>query len=326
MASSSVSWRPTASIATLQKRAELTVAVRSFFARRGVWEVETPCLSSATVTDEHLQGFSTEFVGPGAAQGRTLYLQTSPEYAMKRLLAAGSGAIFQICKAYRNEESGRWHNPEFTMLEWYRPGFDHFDLMQELDELVQLICSTEPAERISYQQVFMQHVKLDPLSCSLAELKQAAAQLGHGELAAAETDRDVLLQLLFCDAVEPQIGQQRPCFVYDFPASQAALAKLNPDDPRAAQRFELYFRNLELANGFHELDDAGEQKARFEQDNLKRRSQGKQEKPIDPMLLQALEAGIPACAGVAVGLDRLFMLALAQSSISDVLSFDVGNA
>ncbi|GAA0374601.1 elongation factor P--(R)-beta-lysine ligase [Bowmanella denitrificans] len=326
MAPSSVSWRPTASIDILQKRAELMAAVRLFFARRGVWEVETPCLSSATVTDEHLQGFSTEFVGPGAAQGRTLYLQTSPEYAMKRLLAAGSGAIFQICKAYRNEESGRWHNPEFTMLEWYRPGFDHFDLMQELDELVQLICSTEPAERVSYQQVFMQHVKLDPLSCHLAELRQAAAQLGHGELADNETDRDVLLQLLFCDAVEPQIGQQRPCFVYDFPASQAALAKLNPDDPRAAQRFELYFRNLELANGFHELDDAGEQKARFEQDNLKRRSQGKQEKPIDPMLLQALEAGIPSCAGVAVGLDRLFMLALAQSSISDVLSFDVGNA
>ncbi|GGO66354.1 elongation factor P--(R)-beta-lysine ligase [Bowmanella pacifica] len=326
MTSHSAFWQPTASIEVLQKRALLMRKVRDFFAKRQVWEVETPNLSSATVTDEHLQGFSTEFVGPGAALGRTMYLQTSPEYAMKRLLAAGSGAIFQICKAYRNEEAGRWHNPEFTMLEWYRPGFDHVALMQELDELVQYICGTEPAQRMSYQQACIQHLQLDPLSCSLDTLREAATQLGHGDLAAKEEDRDTLLQLLFCDGVEPHIGQIRPCFIFDFPASQAALAKLNPDDNRVAQRFELYFRQLELANGFHELDDADEQLARFEHDNLKRRQQGKAEKPIDPYLLGALQAGLPACAGVAVGLDRLFMLALDKPKIRDVLSFDIGNA
>ncbi|MBN7821490.1 elongation factor P--(R)-beta-lysine ligase [Bowmanella yangjiangensis] len=326
MTSHSVHWQPTADIEVLQKRASMMRAIRDFFAKRDVWEVETPNLSSATVTDEHLQGFSTVFVGPGAAAGRTLYLQTSPEYAMKRLLAAGSGAIYQICKAYRNEEAGRRHNPEFTMLEWYRPGFDHFALMQELDELIQSLCHTQPADRISYQQACLEHLQLDPLSSNLEELREAANKLGHGDLAANESDRDVLLQLLFCDGVEPHIGQVRPCFVYDFPASQASLAKLNPDDRRVAQRFELYFRNLELANGFHELDNAEEQLARFEQDNLKRRQQGKAEKPIDPYLLGALEAGLPPCAGVAVGLDRVFMLALNKSQIRDVLSFDIGNA
>ena len=326
MTSHSVHWQPTADIEVLQKRASMMRAIRDFFAKRDVWEVETPNLSSATVTDEHLQGFSTVFVGPGAAAGRTLYLQTSPEYAMKRLLAAGSGAIYQICKAYRNEEAGRRHNPEFTMLEWYRPGFDHFALMQELDELIQSLCHTQPADRISYQQACLEHLQLDPLSSNLEELREAANKLGHGDLVANESDRDVLLQLLFCDGVEPHIGQVRPCFVYDFPASQASLAKLNPDDRRVAQRFELYFRNLELANGFHELDNAEEQLARFEQDNLKRRQQGKAEKPIDPYLLGALEAGLPPCAGVAVGLDRVFMLALNKSQIRDVLSFDIGNA
>ncbi|MBT1064022.1 elongation factor P--(R)-beta-lysine ligase [Bowmanella sp. Y26] len=326
MTSHSVHWQPTADIEVLQKRASMMRTIRDFFAKRDVWEVETPNLSSATVTDEHLQGFSTVFVGPGAAAGRTLYLQTSPEYAMKRLLAAGSGAIYQICKAYRNEEAGRRHNPEFTMLEWYRPGFDHFALMQELDELIQSLCHTQPADRISYQQACLEHLQLDPLSSNLEELREAANKLGHGDLAANESDRDVLLQLLFCDGVEPHIGQVRPCFVYDFPASQASLAKLNPDDRRVAQRFELYFRNLELANGFHELDNAEEQLARFEQDNLKRRQQGKAEKPIDPYLLGALEAGLPPCAGVAVGLDRVFMLALNKSQIRDVLSFDIGNA
>lgn len=289
-------------------------------------EVETPALSQATVTDEHLHCFSTEFVGPGAARGKTLYLQTSPEYAMKRLLAAGSGPIYQLAKAYRNEEAGRFHNPEFTMLEWYRPGFDHFALMDELDELVQRLLGCPKATRITYQQVFMQHLQLDPLSADIMQLREAAARLGHGQLAANENDADTLLQLLFCDGIEPNIGHEAPCFVYDFPASQAALAKLSPQDPRVAQRFELYFKQLELANGFHELDDPTEQRARFERDNQKRLAAGRPARPIDPYLLAALEAGLPPCAGVAVGVDRLIMLALGASHIKDVLSFSVDNA
>ncbi|MBN7826101.1 elongation factor P--(R)-beta-lysine ligase [Bowmanella dokdonensis] len=323
---SSATWRPTISIGNLRARARVLAQVRTFFAERDVLEVETPVLSNGTVTDEHLHSFSTEFVGPGAAGGKTLYLQTSPEYAMKRLLAAGSGPIYQICKAFRNEEAGRCHNPEFTMLEWYRPDFDHFDLMDELDALMQLVCHTEKADRISYQQVFIDCLGLDPLTATLEALRTVAANLGHGELAEREADRDTLLQLLFCDGVERQIGRHVPCFVYDFPASQAALARLNPDDSRVARRFELYFRGLELANGFHELTDPLEQKQRFDQDNQKREVQGRPVRPIDPNLLAALEAGLPDCAGVAVGVDRLLMLAMDTQRISDVISFDVGNA
>ncbi|MDF2177913.1 elongation factor P--(R)-beta-lysine ligase [Aliiglaciecola sp. CAU 1673] len=322
----SLNWQPTASIDNLRRRAQLLADIRRFFAERNVMEVETPALSQATVTDEHLHCFSTEFIGPGAANGKILYLQTSPEYAMKRLLAAGSGAIYQLAKAYRNEEAGRFHNPEFTMLEWYRPGFDHFALMQELDELVQQLLHCGPATQITYQQAFIQHLGLDPLIADLSMLRNAAIQLGHGELAANENDCDTLLQLLFCDGVEPHIGAEAPCFVYDFPASQASLAKLNPEDPRVAQRFELYFKQLELANGFHELDDPTEQKARFERDNQKRIAAGRPPRPIDPYLLAALEAGLPPCAGVAVGVDRLMMLAMDAEQIKDVLSFSVDNA
>ncbi|ALS99845.1 elongation factor P--(R)-beta-lysine ligase [Lacimicrobium alkaliphilum] len=320
------SWHPSAEIPVLKQRARLLGEIRQFFARRKVMEVETPCLSHATVTDQHLQSFSTRYTGPGVAEGKTLYLQTSPEYAMKRLLAAGSGAIYQICKAFRNEECGRYHNPEFTMLEWYRPGFDHHQLMQELDELMQMICHTSAASKLSYQQAFFRYLDLDPLSADLQTLRQKVAEQGHRELAEHEEDRDTLLQLLFCEVIEPQIGQQAPCFIYDFPASQAALARLSPEDERVAERFELYYQGLELANGFHELTDADEQRRRFEQDNLKRWQTGKPEKPVDANLLAALEHGLPPCAGVALGIDRLVMLALNKPAIGDVLSFHIGQA
>ncbi|WJG21390.1 elongation factor P--(R)-beta-lysine ligase [Vibrio furnissii] len=314
-------WMPTASIEQLKQRAALLSRIRQFFAERDVLEVDTPAMSHATVTDVHLHTFQTQFVGPGYATGRHLHLMTSPEFHMKRLLAAGSGSIYQMAKAFRNEENGRYHNPEFTMLEWYRVGFDHHDLMDEMDALLQMTLQTGASERLTYQQAFLTVLGVCPLEGSMAELKQAAASLGLSDIAEPETDRDTLLQLLFSMGVEGNIGQHVPAFVYDFPASQAALAKINPNDARVADRFEVYFKGIELANGFHELDNPREQLARFEADNAKRIAMGLAPQPIDYHLIAALEAGLPACAGVALGIDRLIMLALGEDHIDKVTAF-----
>ena len=319
-------WRPSASIDTLRARARLLARVRQFFAERDVLEVDTPAMSAATVTDVHLHTFQTRFVGPGAADGQTLYLQTSPEFHMKRLLAAGSGAIFQICKSFRNEESGRYHNPEFTMLEWYRPGFDHFALMAEMDELLQQVLGCGRATRISYQQAFVDHLGIDPLTATLAELRQAVLSRDLGDFAAEEENPDTLLQLLFALVIEPQIGRDAPCFVYHFPASQAALAQIHEADPRVAERFEVYYRGIELANGFHELSDGDEQRQRFEQDNQQRLAMGLAPQPIDDHLITALNSDFPDCAGVALGLDRLMMLALGCDAIDQVMAFPLPRA
>nr|WP_162063655.1 elongation factor P--(R)-beta-lysine ligase [Vibrio taketomensis] len=316
-----MSWQPTASMELLRKRAMILGQIRQFFAQRNVLEVDTPAMSHATVTDFHLHTFQTDFIGPGYADGSKLYLMTSPEFHMKRLLAAGSGCIYQINKAFRNEENGRYHNPEFTMLEWYRVGFDHHKLMDEMDDLLQLVLKGGQAERMTYQQAFIKVLNVCPLEASMLELKKAAAKLGLSDIAEPEEDRDTLLQLLFSIGVEAKIGQLVPAFVYDFPASQAALAKINPNDPRVADRFEVYFKGIELANGFHELDNPSEQLARFEQDNAKRIEMGLTAQPIDYHLIEALKAGLPECAGVALGIDRLIMLALDCDHIDQVTAF-----
>ncbi|HDU8579442.1 elongation factor P--(R)-beta-lysine ligase [Vibrio antiquarius] len=314
-------WQPTASIDQLRQRATLIASIRQFFADRQVMEVDTPAMSHATVTDIHLHTFQTEFVGPGYADGSKLFFMTSPEFHMKRLLAAGSGCIYQINKAFRNEENGRYHNPEFTMLEWYRVGFDHHKLMDEMDDLLQLVLKCGAAQRMTYQQAFIDVLGVCPLEGSMTELKTAASKLGLSDIAEPEEDRDTLLQLLFSVGVEHKIGQDVPAFVYDFPASQAALAKINPQDHRVADRFEVYFKGIELANGFHELDNPKEQLARFEQDNAKRLEMGLKPQPIDYHLISALEAGLPDCAGVALGIDRLIMLALGCDHIDQVTAF-----
>ncbi|HHF3114578.1 TPA: elongation factor P--(R)-beta-lysine ligase [Vibrio diabolicus] len=314
-------WQPTASIDQLHQRATLIASIRQFFADRQVMEVDTPAMSHATVTDIHLHTFQTEFVGPGYADGSKLFFMTSPEFHMKRLLAAGSGCIYQINKAFRNEENGRYHNPEFTMLEWYRVGFDHHKLMDEMDDLLQLVLKCGAAQRMTYQQAFIDVLGVCPLEGSMTELKTAASKLGLSDIAEPEEDRDTLLQLLFSVGVEHKIGQDVPAFVYDFPASQAALAKINPQDHRVADRFEVYFKGIELANGFHELDNPKEQLARFEQDNAKRLDMGLKPQPIDYHLISALEAGLPDCAGVALGIDRLIMLALGCDHIDQVTAF-----
>lgn len=283
-------------------------------------------MSQATITDVHLHAFKSHFIGPDYSAGQDVYLMTSPEFHMKRLLAAGSGSIFQITKSFRNEESGRYHNPEFSMLEWYRVGFDYHDLMDEMDQLLQLVLKGSPADRMTYQQAFQQILEICPLEASLEELRECALLHGFDDIAKDETHRDTLLQLLFSMVIEPEIGQQVPIFIYHFPASQAALAKINQDDHRVANRFEVYFQGIELANGFHELDDAEEQRRRFEHDNQQRKMMGLPTQPIDEQLLSALEHGLPPCSGVALGIDRLIMLALGVNSIDSVISFPFSRA
>ena len=317
-------WQPSASIKNLLTRAKLIEEIRRFFTDRGLLEVETPVLSEFGVTDVHLATFSTEFISPFGEQSKTLWLSTSPEYHMKRLLAAGSGPIFQIGKVFRNEEAGNRHNPEFTILEWYRPHFDMYRLINEVDDLLQQILECLPAESMSYQFAFQQYVGLDPLSADLSELAEKAKK--HQLIGAENENRDTLLQFLFSTVVEPQIGQEAPVVVYHFPASQAALAQISSEDLRVAERFEFYYKGLELANGFHELSDAREQLRRFQQDNLQREKMGLPVRAIDTRLLAALQAGIPNCSGVALGVDRLLMIAMGTESIKDVISFAIDNA
>ncbi len=317
-------WQPTATFRAIKKRAEVIQQIRHFFAIRNIVEVETPLLSHTTVTDPYVIGIPALFKQNGLSE-QTLYLQTSPEYAMKRLLAAGSGSIFQLCKAFRQGDLGRVHQPEFTMLEWYHVGFDHQDLMNEVDALLQVILKTAPAERLSYEKLFEKFLEINPHTASNNALRQCANH--HGiQLSVDENDRNTWLTLLLTHCIEPQIGHEKPLFIFDFPVSQAALAKIrDTENPPVASRFELYFKGLELANGFHELQNAKEQRNRFEADNLFREKNQLPKIILDENFLAALDAGLPDCAGVALGVDRLMMVALQASSIDEVMSFHFGN-
>ncbi|SHH96790.1 lysyl-tRNA synthetase, class 2 [Ferrimonas marina] len=319
-------WHPTTSREQLRQRAAVIAKIRAFFAQRDVLEVDTPALSQAAVTDVHLVSFETRFVGPGAADGLPLYLMTSPEFHMKRLLCAGSGCIYQLGKSFRNEESGRHHNPEFTMLEWYRVGFDHHDLMAEMAELLQATLGCGEPEKVSYAEVFERVLGLDPLEASVEQLQAKCREHNLQDVGDQETTEAPLQQLLFSMVLEPQIGQQVPCMVHGFPANQAALARISAEDPRTADRFEVYFRGIELANGFYELADGDEQLARFEADNLQRAQMGLPQRPIDQHLIAALRHGLPDCAGVALGVDRLIMLVQGLNHIENVIAFPVSRA
>ncbi|HHH39874.1 MAG TPA: EF-P lysine aminoacylase GenX [Sedimenticola sp.] len=309
----------------LEVRAGLLDGVRRFFRARGVLEVETPILSAATGTDPALEPFVTRYLGPGAPGGQPLYLQTSPEFPMKRLLAAGSGDIFQVAHAFRQGERGPRHNPEFTLLEWYRTGFDHHRLMEEVAELVnELLGAALPVEKVAYRALFRDRFGWDPLEAEVEEMAATAAGLGL-EAEGLET-RDQWLDLLMGLALEPGLGRDRLTFVHDYPASQASLARLCPADSRLACRFELYLEGMELANGFHELTDADEQLSRFEADNRVRLARSQEPLPVDHRLIEALRRGLPDCAGVALGLDRLLMLKQQAGAIDEVLSFPLGQA
>ena len=318
-------WRPTAARATLEQRAMLLARARRFFADGGVLEVDTPMVVNAPVTDIHIHSAQVDL---GAAAKRPYFLHTSPEYAMKRLLAAGSGDIYQICHVVRGFERGRLHNAEFTLIEWYRLGFTLDDLMSEVDALVRALlgpaATGRSSERISYRDVLLREMQLDPFTASMEELRAAAEKSGFNGTAAAQ--RDELLDLLMGAAIGPRLGANALTFVHGYPATQAALARLDPRDPRAALRFELYCNGVELANGFHELASASEQRARFNQDNAERRRMGLPAHPPDEFLLAALEAGLPECAGVALGFDRTVMLATGARTIDEVLTFPTERA
>lgn len=312
-------WQPRAEHAALRARAALLAALRAFFASREVLEVETPILSRAGTVDPAIDSFAT-------TDGR--WLQTSPEFAMKRLLAAGSGPIYQVAKVFRVDEAGRFHNPEFTMLEWYRPGFDHHALMDEVESLLAAlgIAGTAPLERLSYREAFIRYAAIDPFAASLSQLRAACEALPGGAPEAPAGDatiqRDWYCDLLMSHRVGPRLGVDQPVFLLDFPASQAALARIRHDDPPVAERFELFWRGIELANGFHELGDAAEQGFRFKRDHARRLAEGRPTPPVDEHLLAALAQGFPDCAGVAIGLDRLLLLRLGHRHLGEVLAFD----
>lgn len=312
-------WRPGADIDNLRARARVLAQIRRFFADRDVLEVETPVLSKCAVSDPFIDSLEVSFGFQPGIEDERLYLQTSPEYAMKRLLAAGSGDIYQMAKVFRNGESGRRHNPEFTMLEWYRLGFDDHQLMAEVESLVKAVVPELEVQYLSYAQLFEQALGLDPHCASLEQLQQACRE--HVDAPFEDDDRDTWLNLLMSHVLEPRL--QGAVFIHSYPASMAALAQVREDDRErpVAARFELFVDGVELANGYHELTDATEQARRLDADQQQRGVLGLPQRPLDTRLVQALEAGLPACAGVALGVDRLVMLALGVDSLERVVSF-----
>lgn len=314
-----MTWRPDATLDTLRARAELLSRIRTFFAARGVLEVDTPMLSAHATVDVHIESFAT-------TDGR--WLQTSPEFAMKRLLCAGSGPIYQLCHVFRAGDAGRFHNSEFLMLEWYRPGWDHHLLM---DEVVQLLVALGVApsgavERMTYRDAWLAHVGIDPHEAPLAALAQALTTRATPPADADGFDRDAWLDFGMGLVVGPMLGCNVPELVHDFPASQAALARVRAETPPVAERFELFWRGHELANGFHELSDAAEQRRRFDADRGRRRAAGRVAPPYDAHLIAALENGLPDCAGVALGVDRLLTLMLGLPDIASAMPFGFARA
>ncbi len=333
-------WRPHATRQMLVHRAALLAQIREFFAARQVLEVETPQLSAAAGTDPNIASLPVTL-----ADGCTRFLHTSPEFAMKRLLAAGSGDIFQLCKVFRDGERGRYHNPEFTLAEWYRLGFDHHQLMDEVGALLAHLSQQRwgHSQRLAFFDVLYAQTQLDPLSVSSNALRQV---LQRHDVAVPQTldaaggpgTRDELMDLVVGEVIGPRLGHDRPCFVYDYPASRASLARIRqpaseaqqrerrPQPAAVAERFELYINGVELANGFHELTDPREQAQRFAEENAARARDALPPMPIDTALIGALRSGLAPCAGVALGVDRLMMLLHEVPHIEQTLSFGIDRA
>ncbi|MBB1076538.1 EF-P lysine aminoacylase GenX [Rhodoferax sp. 4810] len=325
-------WLPCADLATQRRRAQLYADLREFFAERAVLEVETPLLSRAATTDPALASLMTQCHLPGQSNNElaNYWLHTSPEFPMKRLLAAGSGAIYQVCKVFRDHERGARHHPEFTLLEWYRPDWTLAHLMDEMVELLRTLWQRPdlPTKRYSYRALFQQFLGIDPWHLKIETLPHHAIAHGIGGAETLELTPDGWLDLLFTHCIEPHLGQMGCLtFVCDYPPSQAALARLNKDgDITTARRFELYQYGMELANGFEELTDANEQQQRFQNDLQTRAEQNQLIVPMDTALLQALADGLPNTAGVALGIDRLLMLITGKTTIDEVLAFPIERA
>lgn len=322
-----VDWRPSATPAALRLRARVNAAIRDFFARRGVLEVETPVMSRAGNTDPNIASFALEFSGRTDGAPRTRWLRTSPEFPLKRLLAAGIGDCYELGRVFRDGEAGGRHNPEFTMLEWYRLGVDHVALAREVAELVveclALAGRTATVRETTYAGLFEQVLGVDAHRDGVDVLRVA---LGEVVIDPEGLTRDDWLDLLMTHRIQPAFATDAITIVHDYPATQCALARIREGDPPVAERFELYLGPLELANGYHELADAREQRGRFLRDLEVRRMRGDRDVPLDERLLAALDTGLPACAGVALGVDRLLMAMLGTSRIADVLAFDFARA
>jgi lysyl-tRNA synthetase class 2 len=319
-------WRPTASLDALQLRARLNAAVRAFFAERGVLEVETPVFSRGGNTEPNIAPFHLEFSGRTDGTPRTRWLRTSPEYALKRLLAAGTGDCYELGRVFRDGEAGGRHNPEFTMLEWYRVGWDQRRLAEETADLVRaalaLVGRDARLEHVSYRDLYRSRLGVDPFLASDDALRSTLGVVVDPQ----GLVRDDWLDLLMTHRLQPAFDPGVMLAVHDWPATQCALARLrrDADGIAVAERFELYLGAFELANGYHELTDAAEQRARFERDVAVRKFRGAPQPPLDEAFLAALAHGLPACAGVALGVDRLLMAMLGTGRIADVLAFDFG--
>jgi len=320
-------WAPTAAIDLLRARAAMLARIRAYFAAQGVLEVQTPVLSAAAVSDPQI-----ESIEAAPARGPRLFLQTSPEYPMKRLLAAGLGDSYQVCPVFRDGESGRLHNPEFTMIEWYRLDFGAAEMQHDVDRVLRVACADirifPPSRSVSYRAALRDACGIDCVVSSVAEMRAAAAQRGLEPARADSWGRDDWLNLLMGAVVGPTLGHDAPVFLEDYPPSQAALARLKraEDGTQVAERFELYVGGLELANGFRELGDAVEQRRRFEQDQNMRRARGLSVRPIDERLLAALKHGLPDSAGVALGFDRLVMAAHRLPAVEAAMAFSAPRA
>jgi elongation factor P--(R)-beta-lysine ligase len=320
-------WAPTAAIELLRARAAMLARIRAYFAAQGVLEVQTPVLSAAAVSDPQI-----ESIEAAPARGPRLFLQTSPEYPMKRLLAAGLGDSYQVCPVFRDGESGRLHNPEFTMIEWYRLDFGVAEMQHDVDRVLRVACADirtfPPSRSVSYRAVLQDACGIDCTGSSVAEMRAAATERGLEPARAGGWGRDDWLDLLMGGIVGPTLGHDAPVFLEDYPPSQAALARLKTlaDGSQVAERFELYVDGLELANGFRELGDAVEQRLRFEQDQEMRRVRGLPVRPIDERLLAALGHGLPDSAGVALGFDRLVMAAHRLPAVEAAMAFSAPRA
>lgn len=307
---------PESRIQNLKDRACMLSKVRSFFSLKNILEVDTPILSHSAPIDEHIDIMSVNL------QGSTGYLHSSPEYAMKRLLSLGIGDIFQLSHVFRLGEVGRFHNPEFTMIEWYRTSLSFEAFIEETVELVRLFIGSYPYKYISYRNAFLKYAHIDYLNASVQDLLNCASSHGINLSSPSSWDLDSLLQLLMGSVIEPNLGKEEITVLWDYPSSQAALAKTEQKgEEKVAKRFELYFQGIELANGYLELTEAKEQKSRFLHSNEKRIMAGKPSLPIDELFLSALEKGFPECCGVAVGFDRLLMLKQNAASLKEILPF-----
>ncbi|AXK71893.1 EF-P lysine aminoacylase GenX [Lysobacter sp. TY2-98] len=324
---SDATWRPSATLDALRLRASVNRRIRDYMTERGVLEVETPVMSRAGNTDPNIASFALEFSGRTDGAPRTRWLRTSPEFPLKRLLAAGVGDCYELGRVFRDGEAGGRHNPEFTMLEWYRLGIDHVALAREAAELVEsclaLVGRSARVDETTYAELYRTYVGIDAHRADIGTLRAA---LGDVQIDPDGLSRDDWLDLLMTHRIQPAFPDDTITIVHDYPASQCALARVRDGDPPVAERFELYLGSLELANGYHELADTDEQRRRFDADILRRSAQGAAAVPRDEALLDALAHGLPACAGVALGVDRLLMALQATPRIADVLAFDFARA